>query len=80
MSDILTQGKITPEAIRSVREKIDLPLRSRNSYNTSSCYDSVRHYCLGIGDDNPLWYDKAYGRTSVLGENLAPPSFPFRSE
>ena len=63
--------------MRALREKIGLPLRSRNSYNTSSCYDSVRHYCLGIGDDNPLWYEKAYGRTSVLGENLAPPSFLF---
>jgi len=47
MSDILTQGKITPESIRSLREKIDMPLRTRNSYKTSSCYDSVRHYCIG---------------------------------
>jgi len=28
MSDILTQGKITPEAVRALREKIGLPLRS----------------------------------------------------
>jgi acyl dehydratase len=77
MSEILSTGKITPEAIHSLREKIGLPLRSRNSYNTSSCYDSVRHYCLGIGDDNPLWYDKEYGKSTVLGGNLVPPSFLF---
>jgi hypothetical protein len=75
MSDIPTQSRITPEAVRSLREKIGLPLRSRNSYNTCSCYDSVRHCCLGIGDHNPLWYDKGYCRRSVLGENLASPWF-----
>ena len=47
MSGILTQWQDHPEAIRSQREKLGLLLPSRNSYNTSSCYDSVRHYCIG---------------------------------
>lgn len=77
MSDILSQGRITPEGVKALRDRIGIPLRSRNSYNTSSCYDSVKHYSLGIGDDNPLWYDKTYAKTTPLGCNLAPPSFLF---
>jgi len=75
MSDLLNQARITPEGIADLRSKIGLQLRSRNSYNTSSCYDSVKHFCLGIGDDNSLWYDKKYAATTALSTNLAPPSF-----
>jgi acyl dehydratase len=74
-TDLLSQAKITPEAVADLRSKIGLPLRSRNSYNTSSAFDSVRHFCLGIGDDNPLWNDRDYGRKSKSGTNFAPPSF-----
>ena len=58
MSDRLTQGRIAPEAIRSLREKSSLPLRFGTSYNPASCYDDVRNYGLGIGDNNPLCYDQ----------------------
>ena len=75
MLEILSQARITPEGVQALRDKIGIPLRSRNSYNSTSCYDSVKHFCLGIGDDNPLWYDKEYGRKSALGANIAPPSF-----
>lgn len=72
---ILNHAKITPEGIAALRSKIGTPLRSRNSYNTSSAYDSVKHYCYGVGDDNPLWIDRAYGPKSVMGANVAPPPF-----
>ncbi len=75
MAELLKQAKITPEGIQAMRDKIGISLRPRTRYNRSSCYDSVNHFCLGIGDDNPLWMDEEYGKTTALGLNLAPPSF-----
>ena len=45
------------------------------------CYeatrDNIRHYAHGIGDDNPLWCDPAYAKTTRYGDVIAPPSFIF---
>src|SRR3974390_2886152 len=77
MADLLKQARITEEMIEDMRSRMHIPLRPRIVWNTSSCYDSVNHFCLGIGDDNPLYVDKGYGKTAALGANLAPPSFPY---
>jgi acyl dehydratase len=34
-------------------------------------------FCEGIGDDNPLWTDPAYGASTPHGGLIAPPSFIF---
>ena len=43
------------------------------------CYeatrDNIRHYAHGIGDDNPLWCDPTYAKTTRYGDVIAPPSF-----
>jgi len=75
MSDLLRQGRITDEALADMRQRVGIPLRPRIIWNTSSCYDSVNHFCQGIGDDNPLFMDRDYGTSTALGVNLAPPSF-----
>jgi len=72
---VLKQGIITEEGIQVLRDRIGRPLRPRAMYNKTSAYDCVVHFCTGIGDDNPLWMDEAYGAKTVLGENLAPPSY-----
>jgi len=45
------------------------------------CYeatrDNIRHYAHGIGDDNPLWCDPAYAKTTQYGDVIALPSFLF---
>jgi acyl dehydratase len=35
--------------------------------------DSFRHVAEGYGDDNPLWCDSAYGRTTRWSSVIAPP-------
>lgn len=75
MSSTLRHGKITPEGVQAVRDKIGVPLRARNAFNTTSSFDPVKHWCEGIGDDNPLWYDLEHGASSSLGMNVAPPSY-----
>jgi len=75
MTELLRQGKITEEMMDEMRSRIGIPLKPRITWNKSTCYDSVNHFCYGIGDDNPLFVDEDYGARTVLGRNLAPPSF-----
>lgn len=38
--------------------------------------DTIRAFARAVGDDNPLFGDESYGRTSVWGSVIAPPLFP----
>lgn len=48
-------------------------------YNHEATRDTIRHYAWGIGDDNPLWCDPAYARSTPFGRLLAPPTFLYSS-
>ena len=44
-------------------------------YNTVTTHDAIRHFAFSCGEDNPLWNDRAYGRTTRWGDQIAPPMF-----
>lgn len=46
--------------------------RSDHRWNTDAHPDSVRHFRAGIGDDNPLFTDPAYGAAASHSAGLAP--------
>ncbi|GAA1840067.1 MaoC family dehydratase N-terminal domain-containing protein [Pseudonocardia ailaonensis] len=68
----LAQGLITPEGVATMRELVQVELRRPFILNTQITYDAVRKYCWGIGDDNPLYLDEDYARTSEYGAPVAP--------
>lgn len=35
---------------------------------------SIRYFALALGDENPLFHDEAYGRTTRHGSMIAPPT------
>jgi acyl dehydratase len=35
--------------------------------------EAVRRFCIGIGNANPLFQDKEYGKNSIYGDVIAPP-------
>jgi acyl dehydratase len=67
-------GRITDEGLDHMRSYI-----GRKSidpaWNHVVTSDSIWHYALGIGDDNPLWWDPSYAQTSRWGGRIAPPSY-----
>jgi acyl dehydratase len=65
---------ITDELVEEARLMVGMPVRTEG-WNREASPDSVRHYSWGIGDDNPLYCDTAYGRATVWGSALAPPTF-----
>ena len=50
-------------------------IRERAPWNTTVTADSIRHFALGISDDNPLWLDREYASRSRYGRLTAPPAF-----
>lgn len=63
-------------ALAEARSLVGVDLRrTGQSWNTEASPDAVRHFCWGIGDDNPLFCDPAYGRASAGGTGLAPGCF-----
>ncbi len=72
---VLTHGRITPEGIEKLRGMVRRELRQTFRFNTEVTQDNVRHYCWGIGDDNPLWMDPAYASRTDYGGPVAPPGY-----
>jgi acyl dehydratase len=68
-----TGGKITDEALADLQKTMGVE-RSIQQYNTSASDDAVRHYVLGVGDDNPRWVDPAHGERTRWGR-IAPVTF-----
>lgn len=66
-------GRITDEALAEIRATMgqERPLRQ---FNTTASEDTVRHYALGAGDDNPRWIDPAYADRTRWGR-IAPVTF-----
>jgi acyl dehydratase len=70
------EGKITDEAIAQARGMIGLQLRPEGPYLQDATEDTIRNFCNGIGDLNPLYRDSEHGRQSRYGTNVAHPMFP----
>jgi len=74
----LAKGKFTDKMLADMRALIGTELRTASCVNNEyATRMAVIRFCEGIGDDNPLWMDEDYGKQSVYGEQIAPPSFIF---
>jgi acyl dehydratase len=69
-------GKITDEDVERCRLQIGVPQYAHGlPYNTEVTHDAIRHFAFSCGEDNPLWNDRAYGRKTRWGDQIAPPMF-----
>ncbi len=70
--------KITEEGLADLRTRIGVKIENTiEPWNYEATRDAVRHYAHGIGDDNPLWCDPEYAKTTKYGDVVALPSFLF---
>jgi acyl dehydratase len=76
---VLTEGKITKEGLDELRQRLGTLNRTSSwgvgIYNEYASKDTIRHFCQGIGDMNPLWLDREYAFKSPYGRIVAPPCF-----
>ena len=74
----LATGKFTDQMLADMRALIGTELRTESCLNNEyATRMAILRFCEGIGDDNPLWMDPAYGAASAFGTQIAPPSFIF---
>ena len=76
ITDRPPEGVITDEAIAEARAMIGLQLRPEGPYLQDATADTMRNFCNGIGDLNPLYRDLEYGRNTRYGAQVAHPMFP----
>ena len=70
------EGKITDEAVTAARNMIGLQLRPEGPYLQDATADTLRNFCNGIGDLNPLYREEGHGAESRYGTQIAHPMFP----
>jgi acyl dehydratase len=80
--DGLVRAKLSPESIELMRRRIGYPNPSLRGgiiadkpWNSEAGVDTIRHWAIGIGDDNPLFTDPEYGKTTRWGGMIAPPGY-----
>lgn len=73
----MEEGKITDEALAQAKRMIGVILRPEGPYLQDATIDTMRNFCNGIGDLNPVFRDAEYGRTSRYGTMVAHPMFPY---
>jgi len=70
------EGRITDEAVAAARAMIGLHLRPEGPYLQDATADTLRNWCNGIGDLNPLYRDAGYAAGTRYGTLLGHPMFP----
>ena len=70
----VTFGKITEEGLAKMRAKFGVPYYPIRQ-NEVATKDTIRQFCNGIGDENPLFRDLEYATTTKWGHIIAPPMF-----
>jgi acyl dehydratase len=68
------EGRITEPGLAKMYAAIGRK-REVPGWNSEVTRDSIWHFALGVGDDNPLWCDDNYARASPWGEMIAPPYY-----
>lgn len=69
-------GKITDDDIARARRQIGVPKFAFNKpYNAVASSDGMAHFAFALGDDNPLYNDRAYGETTRWRDQIAHPLF-----
>ncbi|TAK30833.1 MAG: acyl dehydratase [Chloroflexota bacterium] len=77
MTTEATQGHavVTPEQLEKVRSRIGVEFLPDVYFNTQATRDTVRHFCEGLGDSNPLYCSPSYAAKTAYGRVVAPPEF-----
>lgn len=69
-------GFLTDAALERSRKRLGVPRPQRNPpHNYEAGWDAIRHFAYGYGDDNPLYCDPQYARSTRWGGLVAPPTF-----
>ncbi len=72
----LPEAKITEEGINKLRDLVGHWMRTEH-YTEEASLDTLKRFVNGAGDLNPLYRDREYARTTIYGDIIAHPCFPY---
>ncbi|MBW1960327.1 MAG: MaoC family dehydratase N-terminal domain-containing protein [Deltaproteobacteria bacterium] len=61
--------------VKKTKELTGKEVRERDTWNYDVTPDSIRHFCYGTDDDNPLYLDSEYAKKTKYGKLIAPPCY-----
>lgn len=67
-------GRITDQGIAALRARIGKMTEGPTDDLDPITRTRILHFMHGVGDDNPLWYDREYAAKSQWGGIIAPPT------
>jgi acyl dehydratase len=67
-------SRITDEMLERARAMIGVEHRVKPNGEFAT-RDAIRHWCMGVGDLNPLYINEAYAKGTRYGNIIAPPNF-----
>jgi acyl dehydratase len=69
-------GILTDEGIERLRQRIGIQVgKPTPPHCFEVTFDNTRRFANGYGDNNPLWCDPDYGKTTRWGGLIGPPNF-----
>ena len=68
-------NKQIDEWIEKTEKLTGTEVRERETWNTDVTSDTIRHFCYGTDDDNPLYMDPDYAAKTKYGKLIAPPGY-----
>jgi acyl dehydratase len=74
LTQAVSEVRITDQALAELRENMGVET-GLAQYNTAATEDAIRHYVLGIGDDNPRYLDSDYAAHTRWKGIIAPATF-----
>ncbi len=77
ITDTPLEVEITDEMFVDARSRVGSMLRPEGPYLTDATADTLRNFCNGIGDLNPLYRDPGYGASSRYSSMVGHPMFPY---
>ena len=75
VDDTEMKGKITPEGVELMRNRIGVLIPEPPPFNIEAHPDTIRHFTNGYGDDNPLFASPTYAKGTRWDGPIAPPMF-----
>ena len=70
----LSEGIITKEALEEWKKRRGIKLRV-DPFNENVTEESLKNFANGIGDANPLWFDREYAKGTSFGTLVAQPNW-----
>jgi len=72
---------ISENELDALRQRIGVRItKTVEPWITEINVDAIRHWALGIGDDNPLWLDPEYAGKTRYGRIVAPPTILYATD